>query len=113
MYYKPATQRLTPTFNEDNCYNVLVFDTETTTVGRSAEIIQIAATTTEDQDAQTFSQYIKPNTLITKAALNIHGIQSFIVNGEKVMYRDSVPIAGRTKLNVRRVFDNRMFDGFC
>ena len=52
---------------------------------------------TEDQDAQTFSKYIKPNTLITKAASNIHGIQSFIVNGEQVMHRDGVRIAGRTK----------------
>ena len=88
---------LPPTFNDDNCYKSLVFDTETTTIRRSAEIIQIAATTTEDQDAQTFSQYIKPNTLITKAASNIHGIQSFIVNGEQVMHKDGVRIAGRTK----------------
>ena len=67
-------------FNEDNSYNFFVFNAETTTIGRSAEVIQITAKTTKDQDAQTFSQYIKPNTLITKAASNIDGIQSFVVN---------------------------------
>ena len=64
-----------PTFSENNYYNFIIFDTETTTIGKSAEIIQIAATT----DEGVFSEYIQPKTRITQAASNVHGITSSLI----------------------------------
>ena len=63
-----------PTFSENNYYNFIIFDTETTTIGKSAEIIQIAATT----DEGVFSEYIQPKTRTTQAASNVHSITSHL-----------------------------------
>ena len=43
---RPKPSQLT--FSENNYYNFLIFDTETTTIGKSTEMIQIAATTDDE-----------------------------------------------------------------
>lgn len=67
-------------------YNTLVWDTETTTIGKSAEIIQITVMSSDEQFC--FSEYITPTTVISQSASNIHGLTSKVVNGNTVMYKD-------------------------
>ena len=82
-----------PTFSENNYYNFIIFDTETTTIGKSAEIIQIAATT----DEGVFSEYIQPKTRTTQAASNVHVITSSLINGELMLFKNGQQLSSKTQ----------------
>ena len=81
-------------FFEDNYYYSLIFDTETTTIRKSAQPIPIAATTVDEQNM--FSEYIQPKIRITQAASNIHGIKSSNLKGETVLFKDGKQLSRKT-----------------
>lgn len=80
--------QLQPQNYDEKCfdYNILVWDTETTTIGKSAEIIQITVMSSDKQFC--FSEYITPTTAISQSASKVHGLTSKVVNGNTVMCKD-------------------------
>ena len=64
----------------------LIWDTETTTIGKSAELLQISITSKDEQFS--FSEYITPKTAISPAASKVNGLTSKVLNGVSVLYKD-------------------------
>ena len=52
-------------------YNFLMWDTETTTIGKAAEIVQISVVSEDEQFC--FSEYVTPETAVSLAASKVHG----------------------------------------
>ena len=80
---------------ESYFYNFLIWDTETTAIGKSAEIIHISVVSKDEQFC--FSKYVTPKTAISPAASKVHGVTSQVVNGVHVLHKDgndvqSVPL---------------------
>ena len=72
---------------QSSYYNFLIWDTETTTIGKSAELLQISITSKDEQFS--FSEYIiTPKTAISPAASKVHGLTSKVLNGVSVLYKD-------------------------
>ena len=67
-------------------YNFLTWDTETTTIGKSAEIVQISVVSKDEQFC--FSEYVTPKTAISPAASLVHGLTTQVSNGVNVLYKD-------------------------
>ena len=67
-------------------YNFLMWDTETTTIGKAAEIIQIAVVIKDEQFY--FSEYVTPETAVSWAASKVHGLTSQVLNDINVLYKD-------------------------
>lgn len=66
-------------------HNFLMWDTETTTIGKAAEIVQISVVSKDEQFC--FSEYT-PETPVSLAASKVHGLTSYIVNGINVLHKD-------------------------
>jgi hypothetical protein len=67
-------------------YIFLIWDTETTTIGKSAEIVQISVVSKDEQFC--FSEYVTPKTAISSAASLVHGLTTQVSNGVNVLYKD-------------------------
>ena len=67
-------------------YNFLMWDIETTTIGKVAEIIQIAVVIKDEQFY--FSEYVTPETAVSWAASKVHGFTSQVLNDINVLYKD-------------------------
>ncbi len=71
---------------ECSYYNFLIWDTETTTIGKSAELIQVSIVSKDEQFS--YSEYITPQGAISPAASNVHGLTSEVLHGVKVLCKD-------------------------
>ena len=80
--------QLQPQNYDEKCfdYNILVWDTEITRIGKSAEIVQVTVMSSDKKFC--FSEYITPRTTISQSASNVHGLTSKVVNGNTVMCKD-------------------------
>ena len=68
-------------------YNVIVFDTETSTIGREAELCQLSAI---DKSSQcSFSEYILPNNSIDCFASSVNRLFVRTVNGQRTLFKEA------------------------
>ena len=72
-------------YKESSHYNVLIWDTETTTIGKQTELVQICIISKDEQFSQ--SEYITPDTIISPAASTVQGNTSEIQNNFKRLYK--------------------------
>lgn len=84
--YTPRPSANPVTFDENKYYNFLVFDVETTTTGKSAELCQLSAT--DKTGLHTFSEYILPTGDIHLHASIVNHFQIRCVNGERKLFKD-------------------------
>ncbi len=64
----------------------MIWDTETTTIGKSAELIQVSIVSEDEQFS--YSEYITPQGAISPAASKVHGLTSEVLHGVKVLCKD-------------------------
>ena len=73
-------------FNDNTCYNFLVFDTETNTTGIAAEICQLAAI--DHTGSYIFSQYVLPQMDIDACASAINNLKVQNVNNQRKLFKN-------------------------
>ena len=79
-----TTRPLTNQFKyeeESKVCNILIFDTETTTTGKSAELCQLSAT--DQSSMHQFSTYVLPEQDIDYFASRVNKLKIFNINGER------------------------------
>lgn len=64
----------------------LMWDTETTTIGKAAEIVQISVVSIDEQFCS--SEYVTPEAAVSLAASTVHGLASHVLNGINVLHKD-------------------------
>ena len=77
-------------YKESSYYNVLIWDTKTTTIGKQVELVQICFVSKDEQFS--LSEYT-PDTIIRPAASKVHGITSEIQNNVKRLYKSGHEIS--------------------
>ena len=88
----PVTTRPTSpqiTFQDSIKYQFVVFDTETTSTGKDAQICQIAAIT---KSGKCFNEYILPTCNITHHASLINKLSIKTINGHRTLLKDNNPV---------------------
>ena len=70
-------------------YEFIVFDTETTSTGKGAQIFQLSAIT---KSGNCFNEYILPTCNITHHASLINGLSITIINGKRTLLKDNNPV---------------------
>ena len=94
--YTPRPQ-CSPIAFDDNAavfYNIVLFDTETNTTGKQAELCQLAAI--NQSSLASFSEYVLPNKNIDKYASRVNNISIKTVDGKRVLFKQSNPVLALT-----------------
>ncbi|CAB4000413.1 exonuclease R569 [Paramuricea clavata] len=94
--YTPRPQ-CSPIAFDDNAavfYNIVLFDTETNTTGKQAELCQLAAI--NQTTLASFSQYVLPNKNIDKYASRVNNLSIKTVDGKRVLSKQSNPVLALT-----------------
>ena len=73
-------------YDDNICYNILIFDTETNATGKSAEICQLSVTDTSA--SHKFSDYIMPTQDIDLYASKVNKLKIVKINGERKLYKE-------------------------
>ena len=76
-------------FNNAAKYQFVVFDTETTSLGKDAEICQIAAIT---KGGNTYNNYILPTRNISHYASRVNKLTVKITNGQRTLFKENAPV---------------------
>ena len=84
--YTPRPQEKRVNFNENRYYNFLVFDTETNSTSKSAEVCQLLVT--DKSGLHTFSEYILPMQDIEFHASRVNKLKILNVNGERKLFKN-------------------------
>ena len=78
-------------YEESKVYNILIFDTETTTTGKSAELCQLSAT---DQSAMhQFSTSVLHEQDIDHFASRVNKLKIFNINGKRRLLKDNKEVS--------------------
>ena len=88
----PFTSRPTHpkiSFQDTINYEFIVFDTETTSTGKSAQICQLSALT---RSGKSFNEYILPTGNISHHAALINGLSIKTINGKRTLLKDNNPV---------------------
>ena len=85
--YTPRPQAKQVNFNKETYYNFLVFDTETNTTGKHAEICQLAVT--DQSGNNSFSTYILPKNDIDFYAAKVNKLKILNFNGERKLLKNN------------------------
>ncbi|CAB4018109.1 exonuclease R569, partial [Paramuricea clavata] len=94
--YTPRPQ-CSPIAFDDNAavfYNIVLFDTETNTTGKQAELCQLAAI--NQTTLASFSEYVLPNKNIDKYASRVNNLSIKTVDGKRVLFKQSNPVLALT-----------------
>jgi DNA polymerase III epsilon subunit-like protein len=75
-------------------YNIVLFDTETNTTGKQAELCQLAAI--NQSSLASFSEYVLPNKNIDKYASRVNNLSIKTVDGKRVLFKQSNPVLALT-----------------
>ena len=75
--------------NDSLNYQFVVFDTETTSLGKQAQICQLAAMT---KDGKTYNEYVLPTCNISSYASRVNKLTVKTVNGERTLLKENVPV---------------------
>ena len=78
-------------YEESKVYNILIFDTETTTTGKSAELCQLSAT--DKSGMHQFSTYVLPEQDIDYFASRVNKLKIFNINGERRLFKDNKEVS--------------------
>ena len=70
-------------------YQFIVFDTETASLGKKAQICQLAAIT---QEGKTYNEYVLPTCNISNYASRVNKLTVKTVNGQKTLLKENVPV---------------------
>ena len=76
-------------YDESIFYNFVLFDTETNSTGKLAELCQLAAM---DRSGKTFSCYILPNRDMDAHASKVNNLTIKTVNGIRTLCKDNHPV---------------------
>lgn len=76
-------------YNDSIFYNFVLFDTETNSTGKLAELCQLAAV---DKSGKNFSCYILPNRDIDAHASKVNNLTIKTVNGIRTLCKDNHPV---------------------
>ena len=77
-------------FSSDVDYNIILFDIETNTTGKAAQLCQIAAVDKTGENC--FSQYILPDNDIDKYATRVNKLTVKSVDGNRTLFKDDVAL---------------------
>ncbi|XP_078380315.1 uncharacterized protein LOC144663289 [Oculina patagonica] len=76
-------------YSSSTKYQFVVFDIETTCLGKHAEICQLAAIT---KGGNTFNSYTLPTSNISSHASRINKLTVKIINGQRTLLKENVPV---------------------
>ncbi|XP_078372624.1 uncharacterized protein LOC144656263 [Oculina patagonica] len=88
-------------FDDSKCYNFVLFDTETNSTGKSAEICQLAAV---DRSGKQFACYILPNKDIDSYASKVNKLTVKTVNGTRRLLKENQPVVTSPLAEVLKQF---------
>ena len=94
--YTPRPQ-CSPIAFDDNAavfYNIVLFDTETNTTSKQAELCQLAAI--NQSRLASFSEYVLPNKNIDKYASRVNNLSIKTVDGKRLLFKQSNPVLALT-----------------
>ena len=77
-------------FSCDVDYNIILFDVETNTTGKTAQLCQLSAIDKTGQNC--YSQYILPDKDIDKYATRVNKLTVKTVNGNRTLFKDDVAL---------------------
>ena len=89
--YTPRPLAKHVSYEKDEFYNILIFDTETNTTGKSAEVCQLSVT--DKSGLHTFSKFIMPTQDIDFHASRINKLKIVNINGERKLRKDSIVVS--------------------
>ena len=89
--YTPRPLATKVKYDENKFYNFLIFDTETNTTGKSAELCQLSAT--DQTGLYQFSTYTLPVHDIDHFASKVNKLKIVKVNGERKLYKDNKEVS--------------------
>lgn len=78
-------------YEENKVYNIIIFDTETTTTGKSAELCQLSAT--DQSGMHQFSTYVLPKEDIDYFASRVNKLKIFNINGERRLFKENKEVS--------------------
>ena len=99
--YTPRPSISKEKLDDSKSYNFLLFDTETNSTGKSAEICQLAAV---DRSGKQFSCYILPNKDIDSYASKVNKLTVKTVNGTRRLLKENQPVVTSPLAEVLRQF---------
>ena len=74
-------------YDQNTFYNFVIFDLETNTTGRAAEICQLSAV--DQSGRSSFSEYALPVKQIDKYASKVNKLSVKIVNGQRTLFKET------------------------
>ncbi|CAB4014814.1 exonuclease R569, partial [Paramuricea clavata] len=77
-------------FDSNLEYNIIVFDVETNTTGKAAQLCQLSAVDKTGQKC--FSEYILPDKDIDKYATRVNKLTVKLVGGKRTLFKDDVAL---------------------
>ena len=81
------------TIDDNNSYNFVLFNTETTSTGKSAELCQLAAL---DRSGHQFLSYVLPNRDIDSYASKVNKLTVKTLNGNRVLCKENQAVTTST-----------------
>ena len=88
--YTPRPLAKHVSYEKDKFYNFLIFDTETNTTGKSAEVCQLSVT--DKSGLHTFSKFILPVQDIDFHASRINKLKIVNISGERKLLKDNMVV---------------------
>jgi DNA polymerase III epsilon subunit-like protein len=100
-------------FDSNMEYNIILFDVETNTTGKSAQLCQLSAVDKTGENC--FSKYILPDNDIDKYATRVNKLTVKSVEGKRTLFKDDVPLQTLTCQEATSQFVNyiRSCIDFC
>ena len=77
-------------------YQFVVFDTETTSLGKDAQICQLAAI---NQHGKTYNEYVLSTCNISNYASCVNKLTLKTVNGQRTLLKENVPVRSVPRVN--------------
>lgn len=85
---RPVSQKYQ--FSRNNIYNFVVYDIETNSTGKKAEICQLSAI--NHSGSQTFNTYVLPTNDIDIYATRVNGLSISSMNGHRMLMKENNPV---------------------
>ena len=78
-------------FNRNNVYNFIIFDIETNSSGKKAEICQLSAI--DRSGLYQFNEYILPSRDVDVHASRVNGLSVRSIHGSRTLYKEDQPVS--------------------
>ncbi|XP_031570272.1 uncharacterized protein LOC116304652 [Actinia tenebrosa] len=77
-------------YNKNNICNFIIYDIETNTTGKRAEICQLSAI--DQLGSNSFNTYILPSNDIDIYATRVNGLSVRVLNGQRILFKENEPV---------------------